>query len=83
MLVAYVAPESPWYLVRKDRLDEARRSIVRLGGNKTDAQINSQLAMIFHTIEIEAEASKGASYADCFKGADLRRTEICCIAFAG
>ncbi|KAF6791729.1 MFS sugar transporter [Colletotrichum sojae] len=82
-VVAYLAPESPWYLVRKDRLDEARRSIERLSGDKTQDQISAQLAMMLHTTKVESSVSSGVSYKDCFKGIDLRRTEICCLAFAG
>ncbi|WYZ43180.1 hypothetical protein EsH8_VI_000879 [Colletotrichum jinshuiense] len=83
MVVSYLAPESPWYLVRKDRLDEARISIERLSGDKTQDQINAQLAMMVHTTKVESGISSDVSYIDCFKGIDLRRTEICCVAFAG
>ncbi|KAL1962672.1 hypothetical protein VTN77DRAFT_9306 [Rasamsonia byssochlamydoides] len=83
MVVCFLAPESPWYLVRKDRLDEAKQSLRRLAGNKTEEQINGQLAMLVHTAKIEAQIEKGTSYWDCFRGIDLRRTEICCMAFAG
>ncbi|KAG4277349.1 hypothetical protein FPRO04_07646 [Fusarium proliferatum] len=34
-----------------------------------------------HTIEAEQELEAGTSYWDCFKGANLRRTEISCVAF--
>ena len=83
MIICYFAPESPYFLVRKDRLDEARTSIRRLGSNKTDEEINSQLAMMVHTTKIEATLHEGTSYADCFKGTDLRRTEIVCLTFMG
>ncbi|KAH8703986.1 putative maltose permease [Talaromyces proteolyticus] len=83
MVVCFFAPESPWYLVRKDRLEAAKHSLRRLGGNKTEDQINGQLAMLVHTIKIESELEKGSSYLDCFRGTDLRRTEICCLAFVG
>lgn len=83
MIVCFFAPESPWFLVRKDRLDEARRSLRRLAGSKTEDQINGQLAMIVHTTKLEASLESGASYLDCFQGTDLRRTEICCMAFCG
>jgi MFS transporter, SP family, general alpha glucoside:H+ symporter len=83
MIVCFFAPESPWYLVRKDRLDEAKHSLRRLGGNKTEDQINGQLAMLVHTSKLESSLEQGASYLDCFRGTDLRRTEICCIAFCG
>ncbi|KAJ5801957.1 uncharacterized protein N7503_004407 [Penicillium pulvis] len=83
MVICWLAPESPWYLVRKDRLEDAKRSLRRLGGNKTEDQINGQLAMLVHTTKIEAEIESGTTYAECFKGVDLRRTEICCVAFMG
>ncbi|AEO60528.1 sugar transporter-like protein [Thermothelomyces thermophilus ATCC 42464] len=83
MVIAYFAPESPWYLVRTDRLDEARKSIERLSGDKTDDQIGAQLAMMVHTTKLESEVTKGATYLDCFRGVDLRRTEICMLTFMG
>ena len=83
MVIAWLAPESPWFLVRADRLEDAKRSIERLSGKKTEEQMNNQLAMMIHTTKIEAESTKGASYADCFRGINLRRTEIVCVAFAG
>ncbi|KAI2642303.1 sugar transporter [Xylaria nigripes] len=83
MVVCYLAPESPWWLVRADRIEQARQSIRRLSGGKTDDQINNQIAMMIHTNQVEAEDTKGATYLDCFKGVNLRRTEIVCVAFAG
>lgn len=83
MVVCFFAPESPWYLVRKDRLEDARHSMRRLAGNKTEDEINGQLAMLVHTAKIEAQVEERTSYWECFKGVDLRRTEICCMAFAG
>ncbi|KAI1501823.1 sugar transporter-like protein [Biscogniauxia marginata] len=83
MVVCYLAPESPWWLVRAERLEDAKNSIKRLSGQKTEEQMNNQLAMMVHTTKIEAQETKGASYKDCFKGVNLRRTEIVCVAFMG
>ncbi|KAJ6014353.1 hypothetical protein N7540_008944 [Penicillium herquei] len=83
IVICWFAPESPWYLVRKDRLEDAKRSLRRLAGAKTEDQINGQLAMMVHTTKIEAEIEEGTTYLECFKGVDLRRTEICCCAFVG
>lgn len=83
MVGCFFAPESPWYLVRKDRIDDAKHNLRRLGGSKTEEQINGQLAMMVHTVKIEAEISEGTTYMECFKGVDRRRTEICCVAFFG
>ncbi|GJC90109.1 alpha-glucosides permease MPH3 [Colletotrichum liriopes] len=38
---------------------------------------------MIHTTKVESGVTVGVTYLDCFKGFDLRRTEICCIAFAG
>jgi SP family general alpha glucoside:H+ symporter-like MFS transporter len=81
-LIILWAPESPWWLVRKDRIDDAAVSLRRIS-NKDGQQINESVAMIMHTIRIENEIESGASYLNCFKGIDLRRTEICCLTFAG
>lgn len=83
MVIAYLAPESPWWLVRAERLEQAKASLKRLSGGKTEDQLNNQVAMMVHTNRVEAEETKGATYADCFKGMNLRRTEIVCVAFAG
>lgn len=83
MVVCFFAPESPWYLVRKDRIDDAKHSLRRLAGDKTEEQINGQIAMLVHTSSIEKQIVFGTNYLECFKGVDLRRTEICCLAFVG
>lgn len=83
MVICWLAPESPWYLVRRDRLEDAKRSIRRLGGSKTEEQINGQLAMMVHTTKMEAEIEAGTTYMDCLKVVDRRRTEICCLTFVG
>jgi SP family general alpha glucoside:H+ symporter-like MFS transporter len=75
------APETPWWLVRRDRLDQARRSVERLS-TKDPQHVTEQMAMIAHTVSLEMEISRGSSYLDCFRGTDLRRTEIACLTFA-
>ena len=74
------APESPWWLVRKGREDEARHSLRRLT-NKSDTSFDpdASIEMMIHTNEIEKQISAGTSYLDCFKGVDARRTEIVCL----
>lgn len=76
-------PESPWHLVRKGRLEEAEKSLIRLQSKSADIDPKQTLATIVHTNNLEEELSMGSSYMDCFKGFERRRTEIACIAFAG
>jgi SP family general alpha glucoside:H+ symporter-like MFS transporter len=68
------APESPWWLVRKGRLDEAAHSLRRLASPKVDT--TPTLAMIIETDKLEHALEAGSSYMDCFKPTNLRRTEI-------
>jgi SP family general alpha glucoside:H+ symporter-like MFS transporter len=68
---------SPWWYVRKDRRSEARTSLLRLTSPKqADFNVDETIAMIEHTNEMEKIAKEGTTYMDCFKGVDLRRTEI-------
>lgn len=81
--ILYFAPESPWYLVRTHRLEEAELSLKRLVRSSSGIDTKHTLAMIVHTDNLEQELSVGTSYWDCFKGPERRRTEIACMAFAG
>jgi SP family general alpha glucoside:H+ symporter-like MFS transporter len=73
------APESPWWLVRKERFEEARKSLRRLTSAASDNELDNTISMLRHSDAIEKELSAGTSYVDCFKGTNLRRTEIACI----
>jgi SP family general alpha glucoside:H+ symporter-like MFS transporter len=86
MMACYFAPESPWYMVRNNRLDEATFILKRISSNTSDDEIKGTLAMMVHTTEIETQLDSAAnqtSYLQCFKGTDRRRTEICCMTFMG
>lgn len=77
------APESPWHLVRKGRIDEAERSLNRLVKKSANIDTKATLASIIRTNSLEEELSTGTSYLDCLKGFERRRTEIACVVFAG
>ncbi|GJN81603.1 maltose permease [Purpureocillium lilacinum] len=73
------APDSPWWLVRHERPEDARYSLQRLS-NRASLAINDTLAMMEHTNAIEKKLNYGgATYMDCFHGANRRRTEISCV----
>jgi SP family general alpha glucoside:H+ symporter-like MFS transporter len=84
MIGVFFAPESPWWLVRKGKLEEAKKSLLRLTSlnRETDFNADETLAMMTHTTALEKKITTGASYWDCFRGTDLRRTEIVCMAWA-
>ena len=68
------APESPWWLVRMGRIDDAEHALRRLASNTVD--VKPTLAMIIETDRLELELEAGTTYWDCFKTINLRRTEI-------
>jgi SP family general alpha glucoside:H+ symporter-like MFS transporter len=79
-----LAPDSPWLLVRKNKMAEARVALLRLTSPERDPNfdVDATLAMMQHTTELERETTKTASYLDCFRGTNLRRTEIVCMVWA-
>ncbi|QKX54108.1 uncharacterized protein TRUGW13939_01191 [Talaromyces rugulosus] len=80
----FFAPESPWWLVRKGRVQDAKKSLLRLTSvnRETDFDADETVAMMVHTAALEEKITQGASYWDCFRGTDLRRTEIVCMVWA-
>jgi SP family general alpha glucoside:H+ symporter-like MFS transporter len=75
----FLAPESPWWLTRKGRFEDAERAINKLVTGVSPDFAKKEVAMMHHTNQLELEASVGTSYRDCFRGVNFRRTEIACI----
>lgn len=80
--LAYFAPDSPWWCIRKGNLAEAEKSLQRLSSGSTTAEIRGTLAMMVHTDKIETAMKTETSIWDCFKGTNRRRTEIACMVLA-
>lgn len=76
-------PESPWHFVRSGDLEQARESLKRLQSKSAPTDVNERLEVISRTNAMEKSISSGTSYLACFRGTELRRTEIACMAFAG
>lgn len=78
------APESPWWLVRRGRIEDAKRALGRLTSKDSHPQfrVDDTVAMMEHTTALERKITDGASYLDCFRGTNRRRTEIVCMCWA-
>lgn len=81
----FLAPESPWWLVRKGKISQAKKSLERLLTENSYLPNKKFLAeamvsKIQLTItEENLNTKSGSSYLDCFKGKDLRRTRVASI----
>ncbi len=80
-ILLFLAPESPWWLVRKGRLEEAEKSVQRLGRSTMDEKPADSVAMMRRTIELE-KSRKEPSLIELWKGTDRYRTLIVCCVYA-
>ncbi|KAJ9494576.1 hypothetical protein H2202_010008 [Exophiala xenobiotica] len=81
---AYFAPESPWNAVRRGKFELAKKSLMRLRRDtpEKEREVEATLAYIKYTTELERAETESASFLECFKGTNLRRTEINCVVWA-
>lgn len=76
--VVIFAPESPWWYVRKGRIEDAEKTTMRLSDmNYTQAKQNVDL--MIQTNNLEKSIAEGTSVLDCFRGTNRWRTEIACV----
>jgi SP family general alpha glucoside:H+ symporter-like MFS transporter len=79
-ILIFMAPESPWWLVRKGKLEAAEHSVGRLG-RRSRLNLSEAVAMMRRTIELE-KSIKEPNHIELFKGTDLYRTLIVCGVYA-
>lgn len=66
-------------VVKKGRYEDAERSVRGLQRTEATADIPTPtevVALLVETDKLERELTHGVSYLDCFRGTNLRRTEI-------
>jgi len=61
-VVATLAPESPWFYVRKGRLEDAERSVSRLAQSSDDVKASHVVAMMVRTNDLEKRDRPQNSY---------------------
>ncbi|CAG8115935.1 unnamed protein product [Penicillium nalgiovense] len=80
-ILLFLAPESPWWLVRQGRLDEAEKAVKRLGRASSNDNPADAVAMMRRTIELE-KTEKKPSLVELWRGTDRYRTLIVCGVYA-
>lgn len=80
-ILVFLAPESPWWLTRKGRLEEAAKAVSRLGRKSVVSNSAETVAMMRRTIELE-KTEKEPRFVELWKGTDLYRTLIVCGVYA-
>lgn len=81
--IVWFAPESPMWCVKTGRTDRARAALHRLGSkDETEDQVENRLALIEYTDSLEKHHAASTSYLECFRGDNLRRTEIACVVYS-
>ena len=68
------ANRSPWFYVNRGHKDKALKSLHKLGYRGDEA--HKKLALIELTLEQTRLESEGATYIECFKKTNLRRTMV-------
>lgn len=80
-ILIWIAPESPWWLTRKGKFEEAAKAVGRLGQKHLIQENKESVAMMRRTIDLE-KTIKEPNLLELFRGTDLYRTAIVCGVYA-
>ncbi|PMD13435.1 general substrate transporter [Hyaloscypha hepaticicola] len=89
LLVVYpFYPESPYYLIKKGRPEQARKALDKIHGRDDLALLEAEMARLTEVVQFseaiqEAAATKGSLLRQCFQGSNLKRTLIAALPAAG
>lgn len=75
LTMAHMLPESPRWLLEKGRLDEARAALLYLRKNRVGYNVDDDINVL-ETAHQERLAKKASTWAECFKGRNLYRTNV-------
>lgn len=74
VLIAPFMPESPWWLVNKGKEELAAKALRKLGHSELSTE--KHLAIMKVTAAAAREETANATFLECFRGTNLRRTII-------
>ena len=74
-------PESPYYLIKNGKYDEARKSLNRIHGSSQQEYINLQMTRIEKSVQFSEELAKltaanGPAFFQLFRGTNLVCTSL-------
>ncbi|KAI5780986.1 general substrate transporter [Geopyxis carbonaria] len=72
-------PESPRWLMKKRRTADARHALAVLHRGDTAFDVDAELHFLAATIAEQESLAAATSWADCFRGANRRRTALACL----
>jgi len=65
-----MAPESPWWLVRHGKIEQAEQSVRRLASRSGKNRAKDTVSSMVRTNQLEIDVSAGTTYLDLFRGTD-------------
>ncbi|KUJ06612.1 maltose permease [Mollisia scopiformis] len=79
MLFLPIMPASPWWLVRKGKVEKAEKALKKLSTKAVNTR--NALANIEETLSHEQNSGEQVNVLDCFRGTNLRRLIIAVMAY--
>jgi len=69
-ILILMAPESPWWLVRHGKIEQAEQSVRRLASRSGKNRAKDTVSSMVRTNQLEIDVSAGTTYLDLFRGTD-------------
>lgn len=83
LIGASILPESPTWLMMRNRPEDARKALLKFWGSSTGPDVDLALEKVHAAIESEeARSESRSSWVECFRQPNLRRTIIIVVVYA-
>ncbi|KAF9877076.1 hypothetical protein CkaCkLH20_05342 [Colletotrichum karsti] len=76
IIAAFLLPESPVWLISRDNIEKAEKSLTKLGTAGGQNMLQRIQATLAHEDDETAQGRSQPTYRECFQGTNLRRTRI-------